>query len=79
MSVATVVTRGFGSFGGVNKLPTLGYSIGAAAVVVNGPWCVEAAQARSAGAVVMQQRSGGAVARQVRAAGAVIQQAGCCR
>lgn len=25
MSIATVVTRGFGSFGSVNKLPTLGY------------------------------------------------------
>ncbi len=31
MSVAAVVTRGFGSFGSVNKLPTLGYGIGAAA------------------------------------------------
>lgn len=29
MSISTVVTRGFGSFGSVNKLPTLGYSIGA--------------------------------------------------
>lgn len=26
MSIALVVTRGFGSFGSVNKLPTLGYS-----------------------------------------------------
>lgn len=29
MSIATVVTMGFGSFGSVNKLPTLGYSAGA--------------------------------------------------
>ena len=32
MSIATVVTRGYGSFGDVNKLPTWGYSIGAAVV-----------------------------------------------
>ena len=30
MSIATVVTSGFGSFGSVNKLPTWGYDIGAA-------------------------------------------------
>ena len=29
MSVATVVTMGYGSFGTVNFLPTIGYSIGA--------------------------------------------------
>lgn len=29
MSIATVVTRGYGSFGSINWLPTLGYSIGA--------------------------------------------------
>ena len=34
MSIATVVTRGYGSFGSVNKLPTLGYSIGIPAVVI---------------------------------------------
>jgi hypothetical protein len=33
MSISTVVTRGYGAFGGVNKLPTWGYGIGAAAVV----------------------------------------------
>ena len=27
MSVATVVTRGYGSFGSVNKIPTLGYGL----------------------------------------------------
>lgn len=31
MSVSPIVTRGFGSFGSVNKLPTLGYGIGAPA------------------------------------------------
>ena len=34
MSIATVVTRGFGSFGSVNKLPTLGYT---SVSNVNGP------------------------------------------
>lgn len=27
-SIATVVTRGFGSFGGAGLLPTLGYGVG---------------------------------------------------
>lgn len=27
MSISTVITRGFGHFGGVNFLPTIGYSI----------------------------------------------------
>ena len=31
MSISTVVTRGYGAFGSVNKLPTWGYGIGAAA------------------------------------------------
>lgn len=34
MSIATVVTRGYGSFGSVNLLPTLGYSL---AATVAGP------------------------------------------
>ncbi len=29
MTISTVVTRGFGSFGSVNNLPTLGYDLGA--------------------------------------------------
>lgn len=29
MSIATVVTRGFGAFGSVNLLPTLGFTAGA--------------------------------------------------
>lgn len=28
MSIATVVTRGYGSFAGINWLPTFGYTIG---------------------------------------------------
>lgn len=43
MSVSTVVTMGYGSFGSVNKLPTLGYGIGAAVVLVYGPARVTAA------------------------------------
>ena len=39
MSVATVVTRGFGSFGSVNLLPTFGYSIGdGAQPFASGDW-----------------------------------------
>lgn len=41
-SIATVVTRGFGSFGSVNLLPTLGYGIGAAAEPYFG--CIHAMQ-----------------------------------
>lgn len=41
MSIATVVTRGYGSFGSINKLPTLGYSQDAG---VRGPIRVVAAQ-----------------------------------
>ena len=42
MSIATVVTRGYGSFGSVNKLPTWGYSIGAAAAAsYSGGWIAE--------------------------------------
>lgn len=33
MTIATVITLGFGTFGNVNALPVLGYSIGAAVVV----------------------------------------------
>lgn len=32
MSISTVVTGGFGSFGSVNLVPTLGFSIGAIVV-----------------------------------------------
>ena len=34
MSVSPVVTLGYGSFGSVHKLPTLGYGIGIVEVVV---------------------------------------------
>lgn len=33
MSVATVVTRGFGTFGSVNSLPTLGYGAFSSAIL----------------------------------------------
>ena len=40
MSIATVVTMGYGSFGTVNFLPTIGYSIGVttAPTVVYDSW-----------------------------------------
>lgn len=45
MSIATVVTRGYGSFGSVNKLPTLGYS---ASNAVLGPYCFSPVTANTA-------------------------------
>lgn len=40
-SPSTVITLGYGSFGSVNLLPTLGYGIGAQVDVVYGPmFCV---------------------------------------
>ena len=36
-SIATVVTMGYGSFGSVNVLPTLGYGIGAEPVDLTTP------------------------------------------
>ena len=32
-SISSIVTRGFGTWGGVNDIPTRGYGIGAAVVV----------------------------------------------
>ena len=37
-SIATVVTMGFGTFGDVTLLPTLGYGIGEAAIIENRKW-----------------------------------------
>lgn len=37
MSVSTVVTMGFGSFGSVNRIPTVGYSIGSVVITVTQP------------------------------------------
>lgn len=37
-SIATIVTRGFGSFGDVSLLPTWGYGSGAAVALVLGPY-----------------------------------------
>jgi len=51
MSISTVVTMGYGSFGSVNKLPTLGYGIGAAVVLVYGPARVTAAAVYQPGAM----------------------------
>ena len=36
MSIATVVTRGYGSFGTIGKVVTAGYSVGAATTVFSG-------------------------------------------
>lgn len=46
MSIATVVTRGFGSFGSIAEVVTRGYSIGAAlALVVGTPIIITLQQA----------------------------------
>ena len=45
MSIATVVTRGYGSFSTVNKVPVRGYSHAAAVVVQpNDGWTATTAQ-----------------------------------
>ena len=38
MSIATVVTMGYGSFGDVNLIPTLGYSIGVVVILPPNPY-----------------------------------------
>ena len=38
MSISSIVTRGYGSWGGVNDVVTRGYSIGAAIVAVVGAY-----------------------------------------
>lgn len=37
MSISTIVTYGYGSFGSVNKLPTHGFDIGDAAAAPDAP------------------------------------------
>lgn len=52
MSIATVVTRGFGTFGTVNDLPTLGY---ASAAICLGPLRIAACEAvQSIGATICE-------------------------
>ena len=46
MSISTVVTRGYGAFGSVNKLPTWGYGIGAGVVVQPNDGWISAASHR---------------------------------
>lgn len=74
--ISTVVTRGFGSFGSVNKLPTLGYGIGAAVTPIYGGRFV-------AGHVYLPGMQRGMVAKTGFAEGAVhnpgFQQAGASR
>ena len=65
MGVETIVCRGFGVFGGgINKLPTRGYAIGAPVVLAHGPLFTVAAQAYNVGAVAAQVYTPGAVAAQ---------------
>lgn len=36
-----IVVLGYGTWSDVNALPTLGYGLGAAAVIVDGPYCAD--------------------------------------
>lgn len=49
-SISTIVTMGFGSFGSVNLIPTLGYGIGTPVNIVNGPLIFPAAAVYRPGA-----------------------------
>lgn len=62
-SIATVVTMGYGSFGSVNLIPTLGYGIGAAVVEIR--YRVVAADVYCARAITQDESSGKAVAQDV--------------
>jgi len=57
MSVSTLLTRGYGSFGDVTLLPTWGYGI---AVYVDGPFRIVESLAYSAGAETHLSNAGGA-------------------
>lgn len=71
MSIPSVVTRGFGSFGSVNFLPTLGYSLSG---VIAGPFCFTASQLVVAGASAKQLSYAGDSASQIVNAGRTIDQ-----
>lgn len=78
-SPSTVISLGYGSWGSVNLVPTLGYGSGAAPVVIDGPFCVCAAGAYIAGAMAHGDYQAGARAGQGRVlAGAVAAQGDCC-
>lgn len=57
-SIATVVTRGYGSFGSVNLLPTIGYGVNQA-VVIAGPYIVADVGVYGPGAQGRQSQSMG--------------------
>jgi hypothetical protein len=73
-SPSTVITLGYGSFGSVNLVPTLGYGI-STAVIVSGPYMVIAAQVTMAGAVSGQVTMAGSVKAQITQAGATAAEA----
>lgn len=69
MSIATVVTRGFGSFGSVNLLPTWGYGITIAAI---SPFCFEAVSIVSGGVLALNIAQPGSIASNVAHGGSVV-------
>ena len=73
MAIRDIVTLGFGNgtfSPGVNDIPTLGYSIGAAVALVLGPYCIEAGEVFVAGAVAGEIFVAGPMAGEVFVAGA---------
>ncbi len=56
MSIASIVSMGYGDFGSVYLVPTLGYS---SAVVVPGPFIVLSEQAYTAGSRALETYSAG--------------------
>tara|TARA_Y100000310_G_scaffold260574_1_gene269557 strand:+ start:265 stop:507 length:243 start_codon:yes stop_codon:yes gene_type:complete len=79
MAISDIISFGFGNGTfdpGVNKLPTLGYSISSVTIVL-GPFCVSAQQMFDAGAVVTESFVAGATEAEVFQAGAVVTQPGC--
>ena len=42
MAISSIIVRGFGSYGSVNLLPTLGYSSGSGVALVYGPLSIAA-------------------------------------
>lgn len=57
-SPSTVLTLGYGSFGGVNLLPTLGFGLGVAAVPAGRRVCLHGADHRRAGLTGRNNRAG---------------------
>lgn len=74
-SIATVVTMGYGSFGSVNLLPTLGYGIGVGVVATVGPFWIQKQAAFTPGAIVQDVFAIGVKEQTAFRSGGIIQDA----